>query len=68
MGTQQHDETAAQVLQERLESIARSILSIDQQLLKESFPDSELYVQALSLMRVAESHIRGMQQISNAFS
>jgi hypothetical protein len=66
METQQRDKTAAQVLHERLESIARSILSIDQQLLKESFPDSELYVQALRLMGVAESQIRGIRQMSNA--
>lgn len=66
METQQRDKTAAQVLHERLESIARSILSIDQQLLKECFPDSELYVKALGLMRVAESQIRGIRQMSNA--
>ena len=66
MKTQRHDKTAAQVLQKRLEGIAQSILSVDQQLLKESFPDSALYVQALGLMRVTESHIRGMQQMLNA--
>ena len=66
MGTQQHDETAAQVLHERLEGVALSIFSIDQQLLKECFPDSELYVKALGLMRVAESQIRGIRQMSNA--
>jgi hypothetical protein len=66
MKTQRHDKPAAQVLQKRLEGIAQSILSVDQQLLKESFSDSELYVQALGLMRVTESHIRGMRQILNA--
>ncbi len=66
METQQREKTAAQVLHERLEGVALSIFSIDQQLLKDCFPDSELYVKALGLMRVAESQIRGIRQMSNA--